>query len=124
MMGMRLWRERLAHLPMMPRWVSDSSDEPAVSFGERCDFRGSGTDGLCEHRIGVLYSQDHADGRTVAQGVRVRLSVRLDPEVVSSNRELREHERSRCAFETLERERDATWTLRRWYTHCSSLLTP
>ena len=105
MMGTLLWRERLAHLPMMPRWVSDSSDEPAVSFGERCDFRGSGTDGLCEHRIGVLYSQDHADGRSVAQGVRVRLSVLLDPEVGSSNRELSDHYTPRFVFETLQLDR-------------------
>ncbi len=66
MMAMLLRRERLAHLPMMPRWVGDSSDSPAVSLGNRCDFRGSSTDGLCEHSVGVLYGQDHADGLSVA----------------------------------------------------------
>ncbi len=66
MMAMLLRRERLAHLPMMPRWVGDSSDSPAVSFGDRCDFPGSGTDGLCEYSVRVLYGQDHADGRSVA----------------------------------------------------------
>src|SRR5260370_14599445 len=86
MMEMLRGRERLAHLPMMPRWVGDSSNSPAVTFGERCDFCGSGTNGLCEYRIGVLDGQDHADGRSGAHGVRVRLFVLLDPEVGSSHR--------------------------------------
>jgi hypothetical protein len=66
-----------------------------VVLADRHDLERAGRDGSGEHGVGVADGEDHADGRAVAEGVRIALRVLLDPEVGAADRQLRDHHAAR-----------------------------
>jgi hypothetical protein len=72
----------------MPARVGNPSDSPAMTLGDRCDHGCPGCDGSCEDSVRVINGEDHADG-TAARPFWTGGGVRLDPEVGTPDRELR-----------------------------------
>jgi hypothetical protein len=87
---------------VVPGWIGQAADAPAVVFVDGRYFGGSGSDRLCEQRVGVIDGHDHSDGRATVQGLRIRMRILLHPECRSIDRELRDDNAARLGLETLE----------------------
>src|SRR5260370_370746 len=80
----------LPDLPVVTKRVGDASNPPTVALGNRCDFRCSCGNGLREHRVRVVYGQDHADRSTVLE-LGAGVDVLLKPEVRPLAGQLSDH---------------------------------
>ena len=54
--------KRLTDLPVVTKRVGDASNPPTMVLGNSYDFSCSCGNGLLEHRVRVVYGQDHPNG--------------------------------------------------------------
>jgi hypothetical protein len=114
--------ELAANLPVVPEWINDAANPPAMALTYRVDFAGSGSYCLRKHSVRVGNSQNdpHGGASTTSFWAHVAVLGRLvcQPELRSLHRETCNHvsvrvlnaidlNRPKCELVELDRSRPA-----------------